>query len=88
MAERVVSGIGCNGVTCPDHGYAATRDPACNLKGGFARITGRKIRRARTQVDHGGNVESLELVLDDGQVFCIDPEVHGDRLVLSIVAGS
>ena len=82
-SERVVSGFGCYDPSCKEHGRG---DHPCQSRRSFAvRIQGRTIRRARPKYDATGNIEALELQLDDGQVLCIDPEVSRDRLYVSVV---
>lgn len=48
-------------------------------------IRGRKIIGVTTRTDGFGNVEAVEIRLDDDRVVAIDPEVEGDRLLLSVI---
>lgn len=83
MGERMVSGFGCNDPSCKEHGRGQT---PCESRAAFvALVHGRRINKARAKYDEQGNIEALELLLDDGQILCIDPEVSHDRIYVSMV---
>lgn len=61
-------------------------DAPCDVRQALvARVHGRRITKARAQTDYNGNVVALVLKFDDGQELAIDPEVNGDRIMVTLI---
>ena len=83
MGERVLSGIECRDPACKRHSLGGGN--ICPIEASFiGRVYGRTITNAEVRTDHAGNVIALELKLDDGQQLAVDPEVNGDRIMVTL----